>query len=114
MSAMHHQVVDVNIAEDAALTDVFAIDGFAAGSFQTPAAMTSDAVVKLEVSNDGVTFDDLRDTAGDAVTYTPAYATAAVNLIPLPAALFNFRFARMTVDASEAAARVLKFFFRTS
>ena len=107
-----HQIETVTIPSSQTTTGEIPVGDFVAGSIRIPAAIDGAAITKLEVTNDiddTKQWDDLRDTAGAAVTYTP---TIAVNrMIPLPDEVFKFRFARI-VFASQSAERTIEVFLR--
>jgi hypothetical protein len=97
----HHQVETVTIANGAATSGAFRVGEYNKGSIQVPAAITG-ASYTLTVSNDGVTYSGLRVAAGTAVA---AVSWAADNMLPLPAEVFSFKWAKIVSASNEAAAR---------
>jgi len=103
MSAVlsHHQVETVTIANGAATSGAFRVGEFNKGSIQVPAAITGTSYT-IHVSNDGSTYAAVRAVGGTAIG---AVNWAADNMLPIPAEVFSFKWAKIVSQASEAAAR---------
>jgi len=94
-------VQQVTIASGSTTSGAFTVGEFNKGSIQVPAAITG-ASYTLTVSNDGVTYAALRGATGSAIA---AVNWAANNMLPLPAEVFSFKYAKIVSASNEGAAR---------
>jgi hypothetical protein len=100
----HHGVEDVVIALGQTASGVFRVGEYNKGSVQVPSEVTSSGY-SLEVSNDGVTYDALKTSAGVPVG---TVNWSAGDVLPLPAELFSCKWAKIVANDTEVAARTFK------
>jgi hypothetical protein len=98
----------VTIPEANHLTEEFSLAGYASGSFQLPAALTS-ATIGVQVSLDAAAWAPLTNAVGTAVTVCTVVAAGAY---PLPAEAFSFPWARLESNLDEAAGRSVQVFLK--
>ncbi len=97
----HHQVETVVIPNAGTTSGAFRVGEYNKGSIQVPAAITG-ASYTIHVSNDGVTYAAVRAVAGTAIA---AVNWAADNMLPIPAEVFSFKWAKIVSAGAEGAAR---------
>lgn len=99
-------VQQVTVATDT--STAFDVGPHSKGNVQFPATLDASAFTLL-VSNDGTTYNVMRNAAGSIVGATPCEVLA---MIPLPSEVFNYRFAKIKFADAELAARTLTVFLK--
>lgn len=100
---IHVQTPSVAIANGQTTSEAFIVMDFTEGSFQIPAAITGTSVT-IHVSNNNTAYNALEDASGDAVDAIPISVNEAC---PFPAAMFNFKYAKLVFSDAQAAARTI-------
>lgn len=102
------QTLTATIAISTQVSTAIPIVDATAGSFLLPSSFTGTGLT-FQVSVDGVTWVDLKNAAGSAVT---APSVAANAQLPIPAEAFSFKSLKLKSGSSEVAARSITVFLK--
>jgi hypothetical protein len=104
MRVLSHNRITVaaNIANGQTTSQAIDIRDYMAGSYKTPAALTS-TTITFHVSVDGATFSALSNETTD--TAATSQTVAVSKQYSIPAAVFNYNFFKLVGGSAEGAAR---------